>query len=312
LRFQTALLGSLSIALCCFAQSGNTASDANALNRRIERRVRTTFQLPASIDVTVGKRVPSEIVGYDKVPVTLASANRSSKHDFLVSSDNKTIIEWEKLDISQDIDTTGRPERGNKDAKVTIVNYDDFECPFCSRMHQTLFPNLLKTYGNQVKIIYKDYPLVEIHPWAMHAAVNANCLVAQNSDAFWDFADYTHANQKAITGEKSTQADQYARLDQFTLDLGKKRNLDSAQLEACIKKQDETAVRASLAEGDKLGVDATPTMFVNGEVIAGILSETDLRAVIDRELREAGQTPPAPAPAPATSAEASPPKSASH
>lgn len=252
------------------------------------------FELPPSVDVGVGKRGPSEIPGYDKVPVTLSKGQRSSTHDFLISNDNKTILEWEKLDISQDINTTGRPERGNKDAKVTIVNYDDFECPFCSRMHQTLFPDLFKIYGNQVKIIYKDYPLVDIHPWAMHAAVNANCLAAQSSDAFWDFADYTHANQKTITGSADHPdiKDVYARLDRLTLDLGSKHSLNSSELEACLKKQDETAIRASLAEGDKLGVDATPTMFVNGEVISGILSEPDLRVVIDKALREAGQTPP--------------------
>lgn len=258
----------------------------------------------------MGARVPSEIPGYDKVPVTLSSDARNTTHEFLVSKDNKTIIEWEKLDISQDINTSGRPERGNKDAKVTIINYDDFECPFCSRMHQTLFPNLIKTYGNQVKIIYKDYPLIDIHPWAMHAAVDANCLAAQSSDAFWEFADYAHANQKAITGDKPNTAEEFARIDQFTLDLGKKHSLDSVNLEACVKKQDESAVRASLAEGDKMGVEATPTMFINGEVVFGMVSEADLRTVINRELRAAGQTPPTAPATTATSADAKPPRSA--
>ena len=93
-----------------------------------------------------------------------------------------------KLDLSKDpfaeimkkIDVSGRPTRGNSQAKVVAVNYDDFECPFCSRMHQTLFPQLLKEYGDRVVFIYKDFPLAEIHPWATHAAVNANCLAAQN------------------------------------------------------------------------------------------------------------------------------------
>jgi protein-disulfide isomerase len=265
------------------------------------------FGLPPSIDVSVGQRGPSEIPGYDKVPVTLAKGGRSSKHDFLISSDSKTIIEWEKLDISQDINTSGRPERGNKDAKVTIVNYDDFECPFCSRMHQTIFPDLFKIYGNQVRIVYKDYPLIEIHPWAMHAAVDANCLAAQNSDAFWDFADYTHANQKTITGpaDHPDINQVFARLDVLTFDLGTKHNLNSNDLQACVKKQDESVVRASLAEGDKLGVDATPTIFVNGEVVSGILSAADLRAIIDKALREAGQVPPS-TPSPAAPAKASP------
>lgn len=296
MRFRTLLFFTLALSLACGAQAPDTNSDQSAINLRIERRVRVMFELPPSLDVTVGKRVPSEIPGYDKVPVTLSKAGRSTTHDFLISADNKNIIEWEKLDIGTDINTSGRPERGNKDAKVTIVNYDDFECPYCSRMHETLFPALLKTYGNQVKIVYKDYPLTEIHPWAMRAAVDANCLAAQSSDAFWDFADYTHANQKTITGssEKPKIEDVYGRIDDLTLNLGTKHNLNTSELQACVKKQDESAVHASVTEGEKLGVEATPTMFVNDRVVAGIVSEADLRAVIDKALRDAGETPPPP------------------
>jgi len=315
LRFQLVLISFLLICCGCFSQSGSSAADSALVNRRIEQKVRSTFQLPPSIDVKVGTRGPSEMPGYDKVPVSLSSDRHTSTHDFLVSKDNKTIIEWEKLDISHDvmdsIDTHGRPERGNKDAKVTIVSYDDFQCPFCSRMHQTLFPDLFKAYGDRVKIIYKDYPLIDLHPWAMHAAVDANCLAAQNADAFWDFADYTHANQKSISGEKRDIQEEYARLDKLTTDLGAKHNLRADELQACVKKQDETTVRTSLAEGEKLGIDATPTIFINGEEISGILPEAELRAVIDRALRDAGQTPPATTPAQAPSAALAAPRSGS-
>lgn len=307
MKFRLLTVCSLLLTVGCSAQSTKTNDNVAALNRRIEQKVRTTFNLPTTIDVTVGQRGPSEIPGYDKVPITLSSDKRTSTHDFLISKDNSTIIEWEKLDISKDvmdaIAVAGRPERGNKDAKVTIVNYDDFECPFCSRMHQTLFPDLMKTYGNQVRIIYKDYPLLEIHPWAMHAAVDANCLAAQSNDAYWEFADYAHANQKAISGEKRDIKEEDTRLDQITLDLGKKHNVNAEQLQACVNKQDERAVRSSIAEGDKLGVDATPTMFVNGERLSGAQPDSVLRDVIDRALKDAGQTPP---PAPAAAASAAP------
>jgi protein-disulfide isomerase len=282
--------------LGCSAQS-KPADENVTVNRRIEQKVRSTFSLPPTLAVSVGKRESSEMPGYDKVSVTLSRDGHSTTHDFLVSKDNKTLIEWQKLDISQDvmesINVSGRPERGKKDAKVVIVNYDDFQCPFCSRMHQTLFPELLKTYGSQVKIIYKDYPLTSIHPWAMHAAVNANCLASQNNDAYWEFADYAHANQKDISGEKREIKEEYGKLDQITQDIGKKHRVDLAQLNACIKKQDEAPVRASMAEGDKLGVDATPTLFVNGERLYGAVPEAELRKVIDRALQDAGETPPA-------------------
>lgn len=304
LKFRLFLISSLLLTLGCSAQSGKATDETVALNRKIEQKIRTTFALRPTIDVNVGKRGPSEIPGYDKVPVSLSENGRGTKHDFLISKDNTTIIEWEKLDISKDvmqsIAVDGRPERGNRDARVTIVNYDDFECPFCSRVHQTFFPDLMKSYSNQVKVIYKDYPLVEIHPWAMHAAIDANCLAAQSGDAYWAFADYAHANQKDISGEKHDIHEEYARLDQITLELGKKHSVNLDQLEACMKKQDESAVRASMAEGDKVGVDATPTMFINGERVAGVVPDTVLRNVIDRALKDAGETPP---PAPAAPAE---------
>ena len=296
MKFQLLSVLTLLCTLGCSAQSTKPADENAAVNRKIEQKVRSTFNLPSSLGVSVGKREASEMPGYDKVPVTLARDGRTSTHDFLVSKDNKTLIEWQKLDISKDvmdsINVSGRPERGKKDAKVVIVNYDDFQCPFCSRMHQTLFPDLLKTYGSQVKIVYKDYPLTSIHPWAMHAAVDANCLASQNNDAFWEFADYAHANQKDISGEKRDIKDEYAKLDQITQDIGKKHSVDTAQLTACIKKQDEAPVRASMAEADQLGVDATPTMFVNGERLYGAVPEPELRKVIDRALRDAGEIPP--------------------
>ena len=81
-------------------------------------------------------------------------------------------------------------------------------------MHQTLFPEMLKEYGDRIAFVYKDFPLAEIHPWAIHAAVDANCLATQNNDAYWDFADYIHANQSDVNSEKGRDA-QFAALDRI-------------------------------------------------------------------------------------------------
>jgi protein-disulfide isomerase len=173
-----------------------------------------------------------------------------------------------------------------------VVNFDDFECPFCSRVHQTIFPELLKEYGDKIAFIYKDYPLSEIHPWAIHAAVDANCLAAQNSDAYWEFADYMHANQGEINSAKGRD-DKLAALDRIATQQGQKHNLDAAQLQACVKTQNEDAVKASLKEGDALGVDATPTLFINGQEADGALPASEFRALFDHALEQAGVTPPA-------------------
>jgi protein-disulfide isomerase len=193
------------------------------------------------------------------------------------------------------IDVAGRPVRGNKDAKVTIVNYDDFQCPFCSRMHETLMSDVLKPYGDKVKIIYKDYPLLSIHPWAMHAAINANCLNAQKNEAYWDYADYVHGNQETIMGPQEKRRplqQQVMALDKGAFDQASKHGLDSRRLNECISKQDEKAVRVSMAEAETLGVESTPTLFVNGEKMSGALPVEIMRMVLDRALKAEGVTPP--------------------
>jgi protein-disulfide isomerase len=170
---------------------------------------------------------------------------------------------------------------------VVAVNFDDFECPFCSRMHQTLFPEIFKEYGDRVKFIYKDDPLSEIHPWAIHAAVDANCLAAQNGDAYWDFADYMHANKQQVDTEK-TPAARFEAIDKMTTLQGQKHNVDMAKLQSCIRTQNEDAVRASMKEAEGLGVNGTPALFINGQKIDGAVPIGEVRAALDAALKDAG------------------------
>ena len=296
----------LFVCLGCSAQSMSPE-----VARRIEQQVRIFYTIPARVKVILGPVKSSEFPNYDALTITFDAGEKKQTYDFLLAKDGKTLLRMTKLDLSKDpfaeimkkIDVGGRPTRGNTKAKVVAVNYDDFECPFCSRMHQTLFPDLLKEYGDRVLFIYKDFPLAEIHPWATHAAVNANCLAAQNQDAYWDFADYIHANQKEVNSEKSHDG-QFATLDRMTIEQGQKHNLDRTKLQACVKAQQDDKVKTSVHEGEALGVEATPTMFVNGERVDGALSLSELRAVLDRALVQAGETPPArPAPAPAATSQ---------
>jgi len=261
---------------------------------RIQIEIRSRYNVPAQINLTLADPKPSDIPGYDLVVVTFSGGTHNTTHDFLISKDRKTMAHMEKIDISQDlmskINVKGRAVRGNASAKVTIVNFDDFQCPFCSRMHSTLFPNILQAYGDRVKIIYKDYPLVEIHPWAMHAAVDGNCLAEQNNEAYWDFADFVHTNQKDVAGKSRAEA--FLNLDKATQAQVEKHKLDQPKLLACVQKQDESAVRAAMAEADALGVDSTPTLFINGEKLNGVMSEGELHSILDRALADSGQQPP--------------------
>jgi protein-disulfide isomerase len=280
----------LIICLGCAAES--VPAD---LAHKIERQVRATYKVPPEFKVIVGTISPStDFPNYDSVIVTVDGGDRKQDLAFVISKDRSTLMRLNKLDLNKDpyadtmskINVNGRPTRGAKNSKVVVVNFDDFECPFCSRMHQELFPEILKEYGDRITFVYKDYPLVEIHPWATHAAVDANCLAAQNGDAYWDFADYIHANQREVSNEKSPAA-RFDALDRLTILQGQKHNLDVVKLQSCVKAQDESAVKASMKEAEAIGVEATPTLFVNGEKIDGAVPPSELRAALDRALKDA-------------------------
>jgi protein-disulfide isomerase len=311
------VLLTLAFSVGCSAQTGK--SGPSEVDRRIAKQVRASFNVPPSVSVTVGERKPSDFPNYETVPVTLAGNGKSNTFEFLVSKDGKTLVRFMKMDMSKDpsaetmakIDVSGRPVRGNPDAKVTMVIYDDFQCPYCARFYGALFSPAMKPYVEQMKIVFKDYPLYEIHPWAGRAAVNALCLADQNQQAYWEFLDFTHVQQKSINEEmrkgaapkdakqasaapqqpaKPNPADEL--LDNFAREMGRKHRLDSGTLEACVKAQDDSRVRASVKEAEQVGVNSTPTIFVNGEKLEGAVPQPELRAVLDRIFLDAGVEPP--------------------
>ena len=268
---------------------------------RIERQVQAQYDLPPDVKVDVGPRRPSDFPTYDSVTVTLTGTNgRTQKVDFLLSQDGKMLAKVTKMDLTKDIyaermekiDVKGRPVRGNPDVKVTVVNYDDLECPFCSRMHATLMQDILPLYGDRIKIVYKDYPL-SMHPWAQHSANDANCLAVENGTAYWDYADYVHANQKSISASGQELDKSKAELDRIAFDMGKKHGADMNRLQACVKAQTDTTLKASMAEGESLGLNATPTLFINGQKLEGAVDAEEVKAVLNQQLLAAGIQPPA-------------------
>jgi protein-disulfide isomerase len=264
------------------------------LANKIQHQIRSYYNIPPEVHLSVGALSTSpEFSDYESLVVTVDGGGGTKRDDltFLISKDRSSMKRMINFDLRKDpfaetmnkINTNGRPARGAKGAKVVVVSFDDFECPWCSRMHQTLFPEILKEYGDRVAFIYKDYPMVQLHPWAMHAAVDANCLASQNNDAYWDFADTIHASQREVNSEK-TSADRLDAVDRLTSLQGEKHHLDEVKLRACVKAQDETSVRASMKEAEAVGVEATPTLFINGERLDGAQPIGVLRAALDSAL----------------------------
>jgi protein-disulfide isomerase len=260
--------------------------------------VRSKYSIPPDYNVLLGQRKPSQIPGYDSLPVMLSRNGKTTNIDFLISTDNAKLARLETFDLAKDpslnINVANRPIRGNPDAKVTIINFDDLECGYCARMHQTFFPATVDHYKGLLKFVYKDFPLEEIHPWAVHAAVDANCLAAQSGDVYWAYVDYLHSHGEEVNGNGNDRdvKKSFEALDRIARQEGTLGKLDSAKLDACIAKQDESQVRTSAHEAETLGIEGTPAMFINGERIPGALPEDKLWLVIDRALRAAGVQPP--------------------
>jgi protein-disulfide isomerase len=286
------------MAVGCKAQPAPQSPDL-AFNRRIEVLIRSQFNMPPDFTLAIGTRKPSPISGYDTLPVTLTHNAKSQVIDFLISTDGKTLARLETFDMAKDpifsINVAGRPIRGNPAAKVTVINFDDLECPYCAQMHHTLFPATLARYKDTVRFIYKDNPLpAEMHPWAMRAAVDANCLAALSGEVYWNYVDYLHSHGQEIAGEDRNLLKSLAALDRIARQQATLGKLDAAQLDVCLAKQDESQVRASMKEAETLRIEGAPALFVDGEQIkGGAVPESQVWLVIDRALRAAGVEPPA-------------------
>jgi protein-disulfide isomerase len=267
-----------------------------SLNRRIELLIRSQFAVRPDYDMTLGARTPSETAGYDNLPITFSHKGKQTIVDFLISKDGSTLERVEKFSTGNNpamaIDVDKRPIRGAPTAKVEIINFDDLQCPYCGMLNNEILPQTMNRYKGLVKIVYKDYPLPG-HPWAMRAAVDANCLASQSDAAYWAYVDYVHGHGQDISGANPNPAKSFTALDNIAGTIGKQSKVDETQLALCLKKQDESVVNSSLKLGASLKVEATPQVFVDGERLpSGAQPVEQLWPAIDRALKAQGIQPP--------------------
>ena len=176
--------------------------------------------------------------------------------------------------LRHEVAADGFPSSGPADAPVTIVEFSDFECPFCARLLPTL-EQVKHQYADAVRVVYRHYPLTGIHPNAWKAAEASLC--AEEQGRFWELHDLMFAEQGVLTvPDVKTKA---ARLDFDTEAFN--RCLDSGR--------HYDAVLADVRDGDEVGVSGTPAMFVNGRFIDGAVPFATLAEIIEDELRRAAQ-----------------------
>lgn len=161
--------------------------------------------------------------------------------------------------------------RGDKDAPVTIVEFSDYQCPYCSRHHETM-KKVMEAYPGKVKWEYKHFPLDSMHPYARIAAEGAEC--AGDQDKFWEYTDLLYASQKSLNSE-------------IVPKLAAQLNLNMDDFTACISSgKYKEKIASDLAEGQAKGVRGTPGNFVNGVELKGAVPFDQMKAAIDKALNK--------------------------
>ena len=212
--------------------------------RRVEILIRTRSRIPPGYTIDIGPRTKSDFPEFDTISVTFtANGHASPPTIFLLSKDSKTLAQFTKFDIGKDpkelVSAADRPARGGPaNAPVTIVVFDDLECPFCAKMHQAMFPAVLDHYKDQVHIVYRDFPLPG-HPWAMRAAIDSNCVGAHSTTGYWNYVDYVHSHGQDISGAQADPKKSFTDLDNIASTIATQNKVDKTTLTACLQKQDD-------------------------------------------------------------------------
>ncbi len=287
IRLIPALLLTLSLAQFTTAQQP-AAALPSAIQKNIELYLRHAFALGTDVQITVA--APKEIgnSGIFETNIEVKTDQGSNEVKMYVTSDGRYLLRGELEDMTKDplvensskMNLANAPVLGDPKATITIVEYADFECPVCRNLHDAM-RGILPNYP-QVKLIFKDFPLDAVHPWARTAALAGRCAYQQDPKAFWKFYDFIYDQQDLITA---------ANVYDKVVDFAGQAALNKDALKACMAGTQAAAeVDASIANGNLLEVRSTPTVFVNGRRIVGADPHA-IQQYIDYELAQ--QKPPA-------------------
>jgi protein-disulfide isomerase len=276
-------LGAVVFAHVTFAQS--KAFDKAGF----EATVRYYDLLAPTVGVAVADPKPSKALpGFSEIGVHLTFSGDTKDETFFLSADGQTVIpgatssvpafnlKGNPFQINLDkLFTANQPSFGPANAAVTIVEFGDFECPSC-RAEAPILRQLLPSFQpGKVRVVFKDYPLESIHPWARAASDAARCVYRQNPQAFWKLYDWFYDTQDEITP---------ANLSDKVGAWAGKNGVDSMQLGRCIStKAADPEVAKNIAEGHALNVTGTPSLFINGRKITGVDFST-LQQILQIEL----------------------------
>ncbi len=280
--FAVVLMAGCTLAAC--AQTPDVQAERKA--RILANLIHQLPQLDR-LDPRMGDLSPAPMPGFDLGSFSFMTQQGRQQQAFLVSTDDRYLylIAAGPFDVSRSQDELAQaeeearqqrhemlmmaarnyPTRGNPDAPITIVEFSDFQCPYCSRASGTV-KEVLAKYPDDVRLVYAHFPL-NFHAWARPSAIAAVCAAEQDNDAFWKLHDYYFANQQAITPENVIAKSR---------DVLAGTNVDLEAWQACAADTTSEAyqaaarrVDAEMQLGVQLGVTGTPGFFINGRFLNG-------------------------------------------
>ncbi len=278
-------------------------SIAAGLEAGAEKKVvdyyRRKANLPPEAKAELANVKESSIPGLQQANIKVTTGSNVQNIGILMSADGKYVVfsgvDRNRMAVGGIEDVTsdpfaevmkkltldGNPSKGPKDAAVTIVEFSDFQCPYCSRAYNTLKNQVLKEYGDKVRVVYKNFPL-SFHKWAEPAGIANECAYDQDEAASWVLYSYYFDNQRELNEEN---------LKEKTLEALKETKVDADKFADCFdNKKTADRIQADMAEGKSVGVTGTPAFLINGRFLSGAQPFPRFKAIIDDELQRAGKS----------------------
>ncbi|HJU28703.1 MAG TPA: thioredoxin domain-containing protein [Candidatus Binataceae bacterium] len=270
-----------------WAASGSGQSQVN--EAQLKSALQKRLLVPNPADISLGTTKPGPLPGINHRTVTI-NAGQGQKFEIELFSDaagDKGILTqqyadfnvadpWQHVNLKL-LHLNDRPTLGPADAPVTIVEFADFQCPYCARAFGEIEDVVNNTYKGKVRLIWKNFPL-NVHPWAQQAAIAAQCAWQQNPQAFWTFARNFYRDQSDITPQNLR-----SHIDSYSSAAG----LDEKALNACVLgNAAESVVDQDKKEAQAIHVNSTPTFLVNGVPVVGLPSSNVFDFVIAGQLKQ--------------------------
>jgi protein-disulfide isomerase len=237
------------------------------IQKTLDAYLRHLYAWGPDVQLTVSVPKETPVPGLLETTVDLKIGENTENAKLYVSKDGKYLIRGEVSELGRDpleenraaIQMKDAPSLGDPKAVVTLVEFSDFQCPVCRSLHDEL-RGMLPNY-RQVRVIFKDFPLETLHPWARTAALAGRCAYQQDPAAFWKMYDSIYDNQELISAENA-----WTKVSDFAGQAG----LNADTFKSCMASPEAAAaIDASRANGVQLEVNSTPTIFVNGRRLVG-------------------------------------------